>query len=94
MIKCPICNSKTFEYESWHEDMGTVEQHGYCDRCGYYVEQAYSLPISGIYPPRRRGYKNKWNGKYYAKNIRKRMRLKKKLGLKYKNEDVIFARYF
>lgn len=37
--KCPICQSKTFEYMSCSEyGWGIVEQHGHCHRCGYIVE--------------------------------------------------------
>ena len=41
-INCPICKRKTFDYVSFHEAIGTVEQHGHCDSCGYVVEQCYS----------------------------------------------------
>ena len=42
-IDCPICKSKTFDYYSYSEwGWGIVEQHGYCDKCGYVIEQAYS----------------------------------------------------
>ena len=42
-ITCPMCKSKTFDYVSYSEfGWGTVEQHGFCHRCGFVVEQAYS----------------------------------------------------
>ncbi len=44
--KCPICGYKKYRYTRYTEmDWGTVEQHGYCERCGYTIEQAYSLPV-------------------------------------------------
>ena len=33
-INCPICKRKTFDYVSFHDAIGTVEQHGHCDNCG------------------------------------------------------------
>lgn len=45
-IKCPICHHNTFNYISYSEyEWETVEQHGYCDRCGFMIEQAYSSPF-------------------------------------------------
>jgi RNA polymerase subunit RPABC4/transcription elongation factor Spt4 len=45
---CPVCHSSKYKYQYWTEfGWGTVEQHGYCDQCGYIVDQAYSQPISG-----------------------------------------------
>ena len=89
-MNCPICGYKRFYYESYHEDMGTVEQHGYCGRCGYSIEQAYSRPIEGFAPMRKRGYKD-YCGKYHEKNMRKQKRMKRKFEIKYRNEDRIFA---
>jgi len=84
--KCPICGYKKYRYICYTEDWGTVEQHGYCERCGYTIEQVYSNPIDGFYPPRRRGGKN-FKGVYYPKNWRKRARVKRKFGIKYGNKD-------
>ena len=43
-IECPICHHNTFDYVSYSEyGWGMVEQHGYCDRCGFMVEQVYSF---------------------------------------------------
>lgn len=86
--RCPICNSKKYKSVIYTgEYWGIVEEHSLCDRCGYMVEMAYSKPIVGFYPPLRRGYRNKYNGVYYAKDIRKRKRIKRKLGIKYSVED-------
>ena len=47
IIECPICESKTFEYISYYDAMyGIVEQHGYCRRCGYIIEQSYNEPLA------------------------------------------------
>jgi len=33
---CPICGSNEWKYVSYSEEYwGVVEQHGYCDRCGF-----------------------------------------------------------
>ncbi len=46
--KCPVCG-KYNVYESYSEwGFGIVEQHYYCDRCTYFVEQAYSRVCVGI----------------------------------------------
>ena len=70
--------------------IGIVEQHGYCDSCGYIVEQAYSKPIEGFLPPIRRGGKDD-QCIYHPKNWRKRKRMKRKFQIKYKNEDRMLA---
>ena len=80
-IKCPVCESQTFDYISYSEyGHGTVEQHGYCDRCGYRVEQAYSGALEAFYD-RKKGYKN-YFGKYYPKNTKKHKRVRRKLNIK------------
>jgi hypothetical protein len=85
--KCPICEYKKYRYTRYTEmEWGTVEQHGYCERCGYTIEQAYSHPIDGFYPPIRRGGKD-YKGVYSPKNWRKRARVKRKYGIKYGNKD-------
>ena len=66
-MTCPICKSKYYDYISWSEYCwGTVEQHGYCDRCGYRIEQAYSPVIEAFYVVKR-GYKLP-SGEYIANN--------------------------
>lgn len=46
--KCPVCGKEN-EYEAYTEyEWGNVEQHYYCDRCTYFLEQSYSHPYSGI----------------------------------------------
>ena len=45
---CPVCG-KVNDYERYSEyHWGTVEQHYYCDRCTYFVEQVYSPVVEGI----------------------------------------------
>lgn len=92
---CPICNSNQFRYIYYAEECyGIVEQHGYCNRCGYTIEQAYSDVIVGFEPDVKRGYKiltwNKSTGyhyKYVNKNVRKRKRLRRKFGIKVDQKD-------
>ena len=47
-IKCPVCGkyNQYWSYSEW--GFGTVEQHYYCDRCTYFIEQAYSPECDGI----------------------------------------------
>lgn len=81
MIKCPICDSISFEYEYWTDGYwGTVEQHGYCYRCGYVIEQAYT-PCFEAFWDIKRGFKSP-SGKYFPKNIKRHKRIRKKLGIK------------
>ena len=47
-VICPVCG-KVNDYERFSEyNWGTVEQHYYCDRCTYFVEQVYSPVAEGI----------------------------------------------
>lgn len=79
-IKCPICKSQTFDYCSYSEfGFGTVERHGYCDRCGYTVEQAYS-GILEAFCDTKKGFKNSF-GEYYPKNVKKHKNVRKKLNI-------------
>ena len=79
--KCPICQSKTFEYVSYSEyGWGIVEQHGHCHRCGYIVEQAYS-PVYEAFWDIKRGFKHP-SGKYYPKNVKRHKRIRRKLDIK------------
>ena len=85
IIKCPICKSKTFEYVSYSEyGIGTVEQHGYCHRCGYIVEQAYSPVYDGFWDIEK-GFKHPQQG-YVEKNIKRHKRIRRKKGIN--NSDV------
>lgn len=85
IIECPICRSKTFEYVSYSEECyGTVEQHGYCDRCGYTIEQSYS-PVYEAFYDIKRGYKDAL-GRYHPKNVKRHRRIRRKLNIK--NIDV------
>ena len=79
IMKCPICRSKTFEYCSYHEEVGVVEQHGECSRCGFIVEQTYS-PTYCCFWDIKKGFKHP-NGTYYAKNVKKHKRIRGKLGI-------------
>lgn len=86
-MNCPICGYKKYRYVSYAEECyGIVEQHGYCDHCGYTVEQTYSVPIDGFYPMICKGGKD-YFGQYHAKNCRKRKRVKRKFNIKYGNDD-------
>lgn len=87
MTKCPICGYKKFKDEHYAEEgYGIVEQHCYCDRCGYMIGQCYSEPIDGFYPPIKRGSKD-YKGIYHPKNWRKRKRMKRKYNIKYGNKN-------
>ena len=77
--KCPICGYDKFKDEHYAEDC-------YCYRCGYRIEQCYSEPVEGFDLPIRKGYKI-CDGVYIPKNWRKRKRVKRKYGIKYKNKD-------
>ena len=80
IISCPICKSKTFEYFSYSEwGWGIVEQHGYCARCGYTVEQAYSSVYDGFLDIKK-GFKD-GNGKYISKDVKRHKRIRRKLGI-------------
>ena len=48
LLKCPVCGkeNKYTRYSEW--GFGTVEQHYYCSRCTYFVEQCYSSCVDGI----------------------------------------------
>ena len=87
MENCPICNYSKYRYVYYTEEYwGIVEQHGYCKRCGYTIEQAYSGVIEGFTPPSRRGWRDR-NGEYHTKNIRQQKRMKRKYNLKYDNNN-------
>ena len=48
LFKCPVCGKEN-KYEYYSEyGWGIVEQHYYCDRCTYFLAQAYSHPADGI----------------------------------------------
>ena len=81
IIKCPICRSQTFAYCSYSEDgWGTVEQHGYCERCGYTVEQAYSEVYDAFWDIKK-GFKHPYYG-YQPKNVKRHKRIRRRLGIK------------
>lgn len=85
LTNCPICQSKTFDYISYSEyGWGTVEQHGYCNRCGYTIHQAYS-PVYEAFHDIKRGFKD-YYGNYHPKNVKKHKRARRKSNVK--NIDV------
>lgn len=75
--KCPICGNADYEYESYGEfGIGIVERHGYCEKCGYCVEQAYT-PVCEFFLDTHKGWKDS-DGKYHEKNIKRHKRIRKK----------------
>lgn len=81
IIECPVCKSKTFEYFSCSESgWGTVEQHGFCCRCGYIVNQAYS-PVYEAFWDVKRGFKHP-DGYYIPKNVKRHKRIRRKKNIK------------
>lgn len=78
---CPICNSDKFKYVSYSEECyGTVEQHGYCDKCGYIIEQTYS-PVLEAFCDIKKGFRNGY-GEYVPKNVKKHKRVRRRLNIK------------
>jgi len=46
---CPICGYKNFIDDHYTEECyGIIEQHCYCYRCGYTVEQYHSESVEGF----------------------------------------------
>lgn len=80
LIECPICANKSFDYICFKENVGTVEQHGYCGKCGYTLEQAYS-PVFDCFVDIKKGIKFP-NGQYLKKNVREHKRYRRKCKLK------------
>ena len=90
--KCPVCNSKGYRYISFSEfGWGIVERHGFCNRCGYTIEQAYSPVMEGFVLNRTKGFKV--DGKWYGKNTRKRKRMKRKYNIKHEVPRDIWISY-
>ena len=88
---CHVCKSKEYKYTYYTEGYwGIVEQHGYCNHCGYMIEQCYSEAIEGFVSDLKKGYK--LNGKWYGKNRRKRARLRRKFHIKHNPKDWILNR--
>ncbi len=83
---CPICKYKKYKYQSFFEYYGIVEQHGFCARCGFSVEQSYSKPYVRFEPDTSKGFKD-FSSKYHKKNIRMRTRIRRKYNIKRKNTD-------
>ncbi len=84
LISCPICKANTFDYCSYSEEFWgasvTAEQHGFCLRCGYCVEQAYSSVIRGFCDIKK-GFKRP-DGIYVPKDTRKHKRIRRKRKIK------------
>lgn len=81
IIECPICHSKIFDYVSYSEEYwGIIEQHGYCDRCGYRVEQAYSS-VYEAFLDIKKGFKDAL-GNYHPKNVKRHKRIRRKQNIK------------
>ena len=91
--KCPICGSKTYDYCSYLEfGWGIVEQHGFCRRCGYVLEQAYSDAYD-CFLDIKKGFKRP-DGVYVPKDVRKHKRIRRKLkiaGIKINPEWVFYT---
>ena len=48
MMECPVCGKEN-KYDYYSEiEWGVVEQHYYCPRCTFFVDQVYSPIIKGI----------------------------------------------
>lgn len=84
MIRCPICKSNKYVYNAYEEEYWgsiiTVEQDGYCPRCGYIIKQAYS-PVFEAFCDTKKGYKCP-NGTYIQKNTRKHKRYRRRSKIK------------
>jgi hypothetical protein len=92
IIECPICKSKTFEYVSYSEEChGVVEQHGFCHRCGYIVEQGYS-PVYEAFWDTKRGFRRP-DGRYIPKNVKKHKRIRRKKNIKNIEVNPIWINY-
>ena len=84
MSKCPICGSEKYKDVRYTEyGIGTVEEHSSCPRCDFIVEMCYSDPIYGFAFPKRRGSRNKLDGRYYPKDIRHVKRMERKYKIKH-----------
>lgn len=83
-IRCPICNSRKYEYEAYYDYGGIIEEHAYCDRCGYFKSWAYSPIVAGFLPIIHHGYVDSC-GIRHNKNSRKRKRMKRKFHCNYSN---------
>ena len=83
MSKCPICMSEKYKDIHCAEEVGIVEEHSSCPRCGFRVEMCYSDPICGFAFPKKKGYRDKMNGRYYPKNIRHVKRMERKYNIKH-----------
>lgn len=44
---CPICGKQN-NYEAYYEECGLVEEHYYCNQCGYFIDSAYGQESEGI----------------------------------------------
>lgn len=87
--KCPICGNPKYHYSSYDTEFWgasvTAEQHGYCDKCGYAIEQGYS-PVYEGFIDTKRGWKD-GNGVYHEKNYKRHRRVRCKHMDKVKRVD-------
>lgn len=83
IMKCDICNHKTLHREYWYEEGITVEDYGYCDKCGYGYSMAYSSYVY-YFIDRKKEYKD-FKNKYHEKNIKRHERIRRK----YADKDVV-----
>lgn len=91
-VICPICSSSSFDYTSYSEyGWGTIEQHGYCDRCGYTVNQAYS-PVYEAFCDIKKGFKRP-DGKYVEKNAKRHKRIRRKFDTKHIEVNPVWVYY-
>lgn len=44
---CPICG-KSNNRQTWYDDYGLIEEHYWCDKCGYFFNFAYGETTEGI----------------------------------------------
>ena len=92
IVECPICKSKTFKYVSYSEECyGIVEQHGYCSRCGYIVEQVYS-PVYEAFWDVKKGFRHSTLG-YIEKNVKRHKRIRRKKNIKNIEVNPVWIKY-
>lgn len=46
-VPCNVCGTEN-PYLWYSEDVGLVEEHYYCENCGFFIEMAYSPSIIGM----------------------------------------------
>ena len=92
ILQCPICQTATFKYVSYAEiGWGIVEQHGFCSRCGYTVEQAYS-PVYEGFRDIKKGFRD-GHGNYIPKDFKRHRRIRRKMNIKNTEINPLWMRY-